>query len=123
MKALLKLTFLTISHYLYIENVFQHYTLDPFGIDFLTSVGIGIGFLLKSRFSVGIGFGFGFKKSRRFFRVFSVFSWFFRYLFCFCLLHIGTLPVNRSTLLSRIDEFIRAKQLSKQKKSPKNSEK
>jgi hypothetical protein len=31
---------------------------EPSGIDFLTSVGIGIGFLLKCRFSVGIGFGF-----------------------------------------------------------------
>jgi hypothetical protein len=31
--------------------------LDPIRIDFLTLVGIGIVFLLKSRFSVGIGSG------------------------------------------------------------------
>jgi hypothetical protein len=34
---------------------------------FLTSVGIGIGFLRKCRFAVGIGFGFGIEKSFCFF--------------------------------------------------------
>jgi hypothetical protein len=39
--------------------------LEPCGLDFLTSVGIGIGFLRKCRFSVGIGFGFRFKKKKK----------------------------------------------------------
>jgi hypothetical protein len=45
---------------------------DPCGLDFLTSVGIGIGFLRKCRFSVRIGFGFGMEKSFCVFCVFSV---------------------------------------------------
>jgi hypothetical protein len=40
--------------------------LEPCGLDFLTSVEIGFGFLLKCRFSVGIGFGFEIEKSHQF---------------------------------------------------------
>jgi hypothetical protein len=61
---------------------------EPCGIDFLTSVGIGIGFLLKCRFSVGIGFGFGIEKSCRFLSVFSGFSVFFKNFFFYFTGHI-----------------------------------
>jgi hypothetical protein len=50
--------------------------LEPCGIDFWQSVGIGIGFLLKCRFSVGIGIGFGIEESR----VFGSFSYVFFFL-------------------------------------------
>jgi hypothetical protein len=50
------------------------FKLEPCGIDFWQLVGIG--FLLKCRFSVGIGFGLGIEKSCRFFG-FSFFSDFF----------------------------------------------
>jgi hypothetical protein len=47
------------------QNTYSHQKcdLEPCGHDFLTSVGIGIGFLRKCRFSVVIGFGFGFFRS------------------------------------------------------------
>jgi hypothetical protein len=46
--------------------------IEPCRIDFWQSVGIGIGFLLKCRFSVGIGFGI--EKVLRFFWYFVGFS-------------------------------------------------
>jgi hypothetical protein len=54
------------------------YIVEPCGIDFWQSVGIGIGFLLKCRFSVGIGFGFEIEKSPRFFSVFFRFFGFLK---------------------------------------------
>jgi hypothetical protein len=36
--------------------------LEPIGIEFLQSVGIGIGSMQKVRFSFGIGIGFGIQK-------------------------------------------------------------
>jgi hypothetical protein len=48
-------------------RTFVPYCLEPCGMDILTSVGIGISFLLKCRFLVGIGFGLGIEKSHRFF--------------------------------------------------------
>jgi hypothetical protein len=58
------------------------YKVEPSGIDFWQLVGIGIGFLLKCRFSVGIGFGFGIEKSGRFFSVlFRFFGFFSKHFF------------------------------------------
>jgi hypothetical protein len=54
-----------------------HCGVEPCGIDFWQSVGIGIGFLLKCRFLVGIGIGFGIENSRQ------VFSGFFLPVFWF----------------------------------------
>jgi hypothetical protein len=54
--------------------------LEPCGIDFWQSVEIGLGFLLKCRFSVG--FGFGIEKSRRFLVVFPRFFGFFGGFLC-----------------------------------------
>jgi hypothetical protein len=64
--------------------------LEPCGIDFLTSVGIGFGFLRKCQFSVGIGFGFGFgiAKSSRFFLVFFGFLVFFNEKFYVALMDL-----------------------------------
>jgi hypothetical protein len=61
----------------------SQFKLESCGIDFLTSVEIGIGFLLKCRFSVGISFGF--RDSKKFFSVFSknfFFSGMLLYSFC-----------------------------------------
>jgi hypothetical protein len=49
------------------------YKLEPCGLEFLTSVRIGFGFLRKCRFLVGIGFRF------RFFRFFFFFCFFLKF--------------------------------------------
>jgi hypothetical protein len=57
---------------------FSTFALEPCGIDFLTSVGIGFVFLLNCRFLVKIGIGFGIEKkssvSIRFFVFFGFFQ-------------------------------------------------
>jgi hypothetical protein len=58
---------LSLIYQLTIEGI------EPSRIDFLTSVGIGIRFLLKCRFSVGISIGFGMKKVVGFLSVFFLF--------------------------------------------------
>jgi hypothetical protein len=86
---------------------------EPCGLDFLTSVGIGIGLLLKCRFSVEIGFGFGIEKSRQFFSIFFRFFGFFRkiifavYFWVFFWYgHIAILILFTLTWLSRISILI-----------------
>jgi hypothetical protein len=56
---------------------FSTFALEPWGINFLTSVGIGFGFLLNCRFSFEIGISFGVEKNHRFLSVFISFFDFF----------------------------------------------
>jgi hypothetical protein len=66
-----------------VQNVTSGCQIEPCGIDFGQSVGIGIRFLLKCRFSVGIRIGFRIEKEVVFPVVFFVYLVFSKKLFLF----------------------------------------